>query len=57
MLKIGLCTEIILKLESLVKERINENKKLFSKDENKVILSNVNLINKIYLIGFLDNKF
>lgn len=44
-------------LENLVKERIDENKELFSKDENKVILSNANLINKIYLIGFLDNKF
>ena len=40
--------ETKVSLESLVKERINEN---------KVILSNVNLINKIYLIGFLDNKF
>lgn len=49
--------ETKVSLESLFKERINENKKLFSKDENKVILSNVNLINKIYLIGFLDNKF
>lgn len=44
-------------VEKLVKERIKENEKLFTGEELKVIKDNANIIEKVYLIGILDNNF
>lgn len=44
-------------IEEILKERIEENEELFSGEELKIIKDNVNIIEKIYLIGILDNNF
>lgn len=44
-------------VEKLVKERIKENEKLFTGEELKIIKDNANIIEKVYLIGILDNNF
>lgn len=46
-----------LNVEKIVKERIKENEKLFTGEELKVIKDNANIIEKVYLIGILDNNF
>lgn len=43
-------------VEEIVKERIKENEKLFTKKELKFINNNFNLIKKIYLIGVINSK-
>ena len=43
-------------MEKLVLERIEENKKLFSKEEFEKINNNYCLIEKIYLIGLIDGQ-
>ena len=43
-------------VEKIVKERIKENEKLFSKKELKFINNNVNIIKKIYLIGLINGN-
>lgn len=43
-------------LNEIIKERIKENEKMFKEDEINTIKTNTDLISKIYLLGFLDNK-
>ena len=43
-------------MEKLIKERIKENEKLFNKKELIFLYNNVNIIQKIYLLGVLDNN-
>lgn len=45
-----------MELEEIVKERIKENKKLFSKEELEMINSSIKVVKKIYLLAFLDNE-
>jgi len=42
-------------MENLFLERIEKNKKLFTKEELTFLTSNVKLIVKVYLLGLLDN--
>ena len=46
--------EIIL--EEIIKERIEENKNLFSKQELEVAKNNISLIKKMYLLGMINGK-
>lgn len=41
-------------MEKFIKERIEENKELFSKEEFKIIVNNINVTNKIYILATLD---
>lgn len=43
-------------LEKVIIERIEENIKLFNKEEINIIKNNKKLAEKIYLLGMLDNK-
>jgi|GEM_PF-2735916 hypothetical protein len=45
-----------MELEEIVKERIKENEKLFSKEELEMINSSIKVVKKIYLLAFLDNE-
>lgn len=45
-----------MELEEIVKERIKENEKLFSKEELEIINNSIKVIKKIYLLAFLDNE-
>lgn len=45
-----------MELEEIVKERIKENKKLFSKEELKTIENNIILTKKVYMIGLVNGK-
>lgn len=38
----------------IVKERIEENEKLFTREELKIIENNFNIVTKIYLLGIVD---
>jgi len=42
-------------MENLFLERIEKNKKLFTKEELTFLTNNVKLIVKVYLLGLLDN--
>lgn len=44
-----------LNLKQFIDERIEKNTNLFSESEMKIINSNESLIEKVYLIGILDN--
>lgn len=44
-----------LNLKMLVNERIIKNANLFSEEELSIIKDNSNLIEKLYLLGMLDN--
>ena len=43
-------------INEIVKDRIKENERLFTKQELKLIKDNDNIIKKIYLIGLIDGK-
>lgn len=45
-----------MELEEIVKERIKENEKLFSKEELEIINNSIKVVTKIYLLAFLDNE-
>ena len=45
-----------MKIENVIKERIEENKKLFNSNELDFIAKNINIIKKIYLIGLINGK-
>jgi hypothetical protein len=45
-----------MELEEIVKERIKENEKLFSKEELEIINNSIKVVKKIYLLAFLDNE-
>lgn len=44
-------------VEEIVKERVQENEKLFTKEELNFIKDNSNLVEKIYLLGSMDCCF
>lgn len=45
-----------MELEEIVKERIKENEKLFSKEELETIENNIILTKKVYMIGLVNEK-
>lgn len=45
-----------MELEEIVKERIKENEKLFSKEELETIENNIILTKKVYMIGLVNGK-
>lgn len=45
-----------MNLEKLIKERIEENEKLFNKEEIYFINKKIETIKKIYLLALLDTK-
>lgn len=45
-----------MELEEIVKERIKENEKLFSKEELEIINNSIKVVKKTYLLAFLDNE-
>ena len=44
-------------VEKILLERIKENKKIFSKDEISVVEENIEIGEKIYILGELDANF
>lgn len=42
--------------EEIIKERIEENKELFSKEELCIIEKNDTIIKKIYLLGLINGR-
>jgi len=44
-----------MEIEEILKERIKDNKELFSQEEINYIISN-DIYTKIYLLGMLDAK-
>lgn len=44
-------------VEKILLERIKENKKFFSKDEISVVEENIEIGEKIYILGVLDANF
>lgn len=44
-------------VEKILLERIKENKKIFSKDEISVVEENIEIGEKIYILGVLDANF
>ncbi len=49
--------EVMKNEKSIIIERIRNNKRIFNDKEIEIILSNQNLISKLYLLGFLDSTF
>ena len=45
-----------MKIENLIKERIEDNKKLFTQQEYDNISENINTYIKVYLLALLDDK-
>ena len=44
------------KVEKILKERINDNSAMFNSSEIEMIIKNINLFSKVYLLGIIDNK-
>ena len=45
-----------MKIENLIKERIEDNKKLFTQQEYDNISENIDTYIKVYLLAILDDK-
>lgn len=45
-----------MKIENLIKERIKDNKNLFTQQEYDNISENINTYIKVYLLALLDNN-
>ena len=45
-----------MKIEEIVKQRVEENQEFFSKKEIEVINNNFIIMKKIYLLGLLNGK-
>ena len=45
-----------MEIIEIVKDRVKLNEKLFSEKETKMILDNVEVFSRIYLLGLLDKK-
>jgi len=43
-------------VEEIIRERIEENKNLFTEDELKFINNKINIIKKVYLIGLINGR-
>ena len=46
-----------MKLEELVKERIEENKKLFTEGELDILNNHEELTKKVYIIAIIDGGY
>ena len=44
-------------MEKLIEERIKKNEKIFNEQELTFLNNNVNIIQKIYLLGVLDSNW
>ncbi len=45
-----------MEIIEIVKDRVKLNKKLFSEEESKMILDNIEVFSKLYLLGLLDKN-
>nr|DAE68776.1 MAG TPA: hypothetical protein [Caudoviricetes sp.] len=45
-----------MEIIEIVKNRVKLNEKLFSEEETKMILDNIEVFSRIYLLGLLDKK-
>lgn len=45
-----------MEIIEIVKDRVKSNEKLFSEKETELILNNIGVFSKIYVIGMLDKK-
>ena len=45
-----------MKIEEILKERINENFTLFSDEEKRIILNEIKAYTKVYILGILDSQ-
>lgn len=45
-----------MKIIEIVKDRVKLNEKLFSEEETKMILDNIEVFSKLYLLGLLDKN-
>lgn len=45
-----------MEVVEIVKDRVKLNEKLFSEEETKMILDNVEVFSRIYLLGMLDKN-
>ncbi len=45
-----------MEIIEIVKDRVKLNEKLFSEEETKMILDNIEVFSKIYLLGLLDKN-
>lgn len=47
----------VINFDEVIRERVEDNKKLFNKEEIDIIINNKNLVSKLYLLGFIDSIF
>lgn len=45
-----------MEIIEIVKDRVKLNEKLFGEKETELILENIEIFSKIYVIGMLDKK-
>jgi len=45
-----------MEIIEIVKDRVKLNEKLFSEEETKMILDNIEVFSKLYLLGLLDKN-
>lgn len=45
-----------MEITEIIKNRVKLNEKLFSEEETKMILDNVEVFSRIYLLGLFDKK-
>lgn len=45
-----------MEIIEIVKDRVKLNEKLFSEEETKMILDNIEVFSRIYLLGLLDKN-
>lgn len=45
-----------MKIEEIVKQRVEENQELFSEKEIQIINNNPTVMKKVYLLGLLNGK-
>lgn len=45
-----------MEIIEIVKNRVKSNEELFNEDETKIILDNIEIFSKVYVIGILDEN-
>ena len=45
-----------MEITEIIKNRVKLNEKLFSEEETKMILDNIEVFSKLYLLGLLDKN-
>ncbi len=43
-------------VEEIVRERIKENRTLFNNEEYNILEENINLVKKMYILGFINAR-